>query len=323
MRPCAEQEPGVASRNLAPDTLGCGSTRLGRLTSSPPPARTTSPDHEPPRTTAPQTKKPRVPARAGDRGGRRARRLRGRDRRGRGRRLGARCRALGAEPVQEADDQPRLAVTGVRLRRHLAGLHLLARRQRQADLRRGSEAGPSGDDRDRGPSLLPARRVGLRGHHPSRVQGHRARLDRAAGRLDPDRAGGRQRLPAQEHRQGPQGAQPQVQDRAGQARAAARAEALQALDPDQVPERGAVRNRRRRDRLRDRRRRPDVLRQAGCEAADRPGGDARRLAAGTEHVQPVPAPRGRPRASKPGAAGDGDRGRHHASARRTSSPAGR
>ena len=92
---------------------------------------------------------------------------------------------------------------------------------------------------------------------------------------------------------------------------------------DQVPERGAVRNRRRRDRLRDRRRRPDVLRQTGREAADRPGGDAGRIAAGTEQVQPVPAPRGCPRASQPGAAGDGDRRRHQPAQGRRRSPAGR
>ena len=71
-----------------------------------------------------------------------------------------------------------------------------------------------------------------------------------------------------EHQRPPQ---PAVQDHPGEARQRARGRALQELDPDPVPQRRAVRDGRRPDRDRRRRRLADVLRQAG--PGPRPGPD--------------------------------------------------
>ena len=102
------------------------------------------------------------------------------------------------------------------------------------------QAAAPGDRRDRGPPLLPARRRRLRGPAARRDQG-RARRRRHPGRLDADDAAGDQRLPARQH----QGhAQPQVQDRPGQARHRARGQRTQGLDPHPVPQRRSLRDRR-------------------------------------------------------------------------------
>ncbi len=101
-------------------------------------------------------------------------------------------------------------------------------------------AAAPGDRRDRGPPLLPARRRRLRGL-AARCDQRRAPRRRHPGRLDSDDAAGDQRLPPRQH----QGhAQPQVQDRPGEARDRARGQAEQALDPDPVPERRSLRDRR-------------------------------------------------------------------------------
>ena len=194
-----------ASRNPAPVTLGCGSTRLGRLMSSRPLARA-----QPHLTMS-----------------RRERQRRRRKSRGfpLGRVIGVGvllvvCAvAIGAAAaagwvLNVAHSAPNLskkptinpgspsqvfASDGSSL-----GYIYSPDVSVKLTLRDVPKRGAPGDDRDRGPPLLPARRARLRGHHPRRDQGHRARLDRAAGRLDADRAGRRQRVPAQEHRQGPQ-----------------------------------------------------------------------------------------------------------------------
>src|SRR5262249_16085986 len=64
----------------------------------------------------------------------------------------------------------------------------------------------------------------------------------------------------------------------------------QGLDPRSVPERRPVRHRRRADGDQGRRRRGDVLQQAGVEAQPGPGGAALRAAPVTLAVQPLPVP---------------------------------
>ena len=166
------------------------------------------------------------------------------------------------------------------------------------------QAAQAGDDRDRGPPLLPARRARLPGHRPRGDQGRLQRRRRLQGASTLTmQLVDNVYLPSQLQVQ----PRPQVQDRPGQARRAARGQALQELDPQQVPQRRAVRDRRRPDRLRRRRRVADVLRQAGAEADARPGGAARRPAAGAVGVQPVPRHGRRAPAPGRGAAGDGAR----------------
>ncbi|MEJ7716303.1 MAG: hypothetical protein WKF40_11720 [Thermoleophilaceae bacterium] len=122
---------------------------------------------------------------------------------------------------------------------------------------------PPGRDRDRGRALLQAQGRGLRRHRARRGAQRRGGQERP-GRLHPHPAA----------RPGPlhQGsaAQRAAQDPRGQAGHRAREEALQALDPHELPQRRAVRDRQRPYGDRDRGRGRDLLRQA------RPGADAAR-----------------------------------------------
>ena len=93
---------------------------------------------------------------------------------------------------------------------------------------RDPTAAPTGDGRDRGPALLPARRGRLRGAPARGRQGRTGRRRDLAGRLDADDAARRQRLSAREHRQPPR---PPLQDHPGQARQRAGGQGVQELDP--------------------------------------------------------------------------------------------
>ena len=100
--------------------------------------------------------------------------------------------------------------------------------------------------------------VDLNAHRARRHQEPRVRQDRA-GRLDDHPAARARAL-----HQGPE-AQLRAQDPRGQARLRARGQALEDLDPPQLPERGAVRHGRRPHRDRRRGRRRHLLQQARQE----------------------------------------------------------
>ena len=165
--------------------------------------------------------------------------------------------------------------------------------------------GPArGRDRDRGRALLQA-------------QGRRLLGDRARGReehpLGQERAGRLDDHPAARPRalhQGPR-AQLHPQDPRGQARLRAGGEALEDLDPQELPQRRAVRDRRRPHRDRRRGRGRDLLQQAREGPRPARGRAARRPAPGALAVQPVPQPHRRHHPPQRGAREDGGEPLHH------------
>ncbi len=133
---------------------------------------------------------------------------------------------------------------------------------------------------------------GLEGPH--RGQGARGRLD--------DHAAAR---PQPLHRPGED---VHAQDQGGVPCDQARAQVAEAEDPQRVPQHRLLRE----PRVRRRGRLTDVLLQA-CEPADSPAvRPARRAAAGSVGLRPVPQPAGRARPSRRGAAGVVRQRRHHA-----------
>ena len=106
-----------------------------------------------------------------------------------------------------------------------------------------------------------------------------------------------------------------AQDQGGAPGRGAGGRALQALDPAELSQLGAVRHRRRPDRRRRAGRGADVLRQAGQEPHARGVRAARRAAAGAQPAEPVPEQARRARASQQGAEEDGRAGLHLGGAR--------
>ena len=159
-----------------------------------------------------------------------------------------------------------------------------------------------GDDRDRGPPLLAARRRRLRRHRAGRLAGPHRRQGRP-GRLD-DHAAAR---PQPLHRPG---ADVHAQDQGGVPGDQAREQVAEAEDPQRVPQHRLLRQ----SRLRRRGRGPDLLLEAREPADAAPGGAARRAAAGAVGLRPVPQSAGGARPARRGAARDARQPRHHARA---------
>ncbi len=229
-------------------------------------------------------------------GGHRRRRLRRLDRR------------LRPVAVLAEGARPGLQLRGAGRRRLAAGLHPGLR---AAPARRGQrvpEAAQGRHGRDRGPPLLPARRHRLRGRHPRRRAEPRQPEDRA-GRLDDHDAARPQPLHLQR-------AHVPAQDPRGQGRAGDRGAALQAVDPRQVPQHGALRHGGRAVGDRRQGRRADLLQQAPGPADAARGRDARRPAAGAVAVLAAAQPGRRQGAPQRRPARDGALGDDHRADRR-------
>ena len=203
------------------------------------------------------------------------------------------------KPADKGSNSVIFAADGSRL-----GLRAVRRDPHARRLARHAGGPARGRDRDRGRALLQA-------------QGRRLLRDRARGReehpLRQERAGRLDDHPAARPRalhQGPR-AQLHAQDPRGQAGLRARGQALEAVDPQELPQRRAVRHRRRPHRHRRRGRGRDLLQQA--REGPRPARvrDARRPAPGALAVQPVPQPHRRHHAPQRGAREDGREPLHH------------
>ncbi len=156
----------------------------------------------------------------------------------------------------------------------------------------------AGDDRDRGPALLPARGGRPGGHPAGRGQGLPGRC-RGRGRLDDHPAVGPQPLHPR-----PRGER-RTQDHRGEAGRRVFRAPLEEGSPRPVPEHGLIRDRRRQHRGRGPGRLEDLLLAPGLEARPRPQRTARRPAPGADRIQPDPQRDRGPRAAQRGAGEDG------------------
>ena len=177
--------------------------------------------------------------------------------------------------------RPGRQLRGVRQQWPAPGLHRERRGAPARHHRQAADVAEAGDDRDRGRALLQAQGRRLRGRRQGRDQEPALRRD-GAGRLHADDAARAQHLSDRAQ------ARLQAQDQGGQARPGARGRASQGLDPHQLPQQRAVRDRRRAHRDRRRGGRARVLRQARQQADAAGGGNPGRLAPGALALQPVP-----------------------------------
>ncbi len=208
----------------------------------------------------------------GTRGGRRARAARGGRRRCGRRRVRLRG---GLRPERAQARADRAELVRVRGRRVVARRDPGREEQAGRSALAGRSVGAEGDGRDRGQTLLRARRHRSRGHRPRAVGERRGRRGRA-GRVDDHAAARAQPL----HLAGADGA---AQGQGGVPRDEAPRRVVEGADPRHVPQPGVLRE----PRVRHRGGGADVLLEVGARADAARGGSSRRADAGTVGVRPV------------------------------------
>ena len=193
-------------------------------------------------------------------------------------------------------------VLRVRARREPARRRPVALEPRADPPQPHGQVAAQGHRRDRGPAVLGARPRGrLRGDR-SRRRRQRARAARRPGRVDDPAAARARPLPAQSP------ARHRAQAHGGVPGDRARPQDVEARDPDDVHERGVLRE----QRLRRRGRGADVLLAPGAAVGARAGGDDRRPAAGAVAVRSGAPSGGGEAPAQPGAGRDAGRRRDHA-----------